>query len=800
MFLSVNLLKKYCPFSLSPQELAELLTLHSFEVEGGEEVGASLEKVVVGKVQSVEKHPQADRLHICQVDVGQKILNIVCGAPNVAAGQKVAVALVGARLPHGMKIAKRKVRGVVSEGMICAEDELGLGNNHEGIMVLTEDFPLGKELAPLLDLPDYILEVDNKSLTNRPDLWGHLGVAREISVLTKKPFLYKEEKVTLPPKNGLKLKITEPRYCPTYLGVKIQGLRGNEPSPLKLKALLENLGLNSVNRLVDFTNYLMAEVGNPVHAFDSQKIKGQVEVRFARDKERFLALDQQEYILQSNDLVIADQEKVLALAGIIGGQEASVSENTTEIFLELANFSFKSIRQTASRLHIRTEASMRFEKSLDPLLPFTAWNLGRKLLAELFPQARVVAAVEARPSLKPTKISFSWPEVNKKTGLSLTKKEVKEILTRLGFGWQDKGKEKQEITVPSWRATGDVSQPEDLVEEVARVFGYHNINPDFPEVKIKPFPPLALEKLTKKTRDFFLEQGGLTEVYNYSFVSDDILTKLGLAEQKYLELANPAAQGWGKLRQSLLPNLLEDVANYFKEKKEFFLGEVGEIFLPQPGKEKQKAGEEKTLPEQKRMWAIVYTCPEDKEPFFFLKGLFAGYKEKFFFAEKFKEQPNFEAKKYGYLHTGRREQLFFNQQPIGVLGEISPWARQKLGINQPVACLELDLTALAKFKFSCAPFSSGQRYPAVKRDLAILVDKEIYYKNLIQEIRQASRLLTKVELFDVYEGKNLPKGKKSLAFHLFFCSPDRTLTSEEADKELQKVWQRLEKKFQAQIR
>ena len=502
------------PKTATPEEVASKFTMHTVEVEGLKRQDAEWPGVVVGKVLSVDPHPNADRLRVTQVDIKSEVLAIVCGAPNVATGQLVAVATLGAVLPNGLEIKESSLRGVVSRGMICAEDELGLGDNHEGIMVLDKSAKIGESLAKYLKLTDVVLEIDNKSLSNRSDLWGHYGLARELGVIYEAPL--KDYSKLLEPEivegeESLSVKVEDSRLCPRYLALVIGGLEIVE-SPQWLKNRLQAVGIRPINNIVDLTNYVMLETGQPLHAFD-RALVNKIGVRLAKKNEQLILLDGQEKELSEEMLVITDGEQPVAVAGVMGGKDSGVSLTTNEIILEAANFEAVSIRKTAAQLGVRTEASMRFEKSLDPNLAEIALRRFWSLLKQVAPGAKVISKITDQKkfnlSTEPLSLSLDW--INERAGQEIPATKVISILERLGFSLTNNDGELS-VLIPSWRAAKDVRLKEDILEEVLRFWGYDNLISSAPKVPLLPPIRLADLALERKLEDFL--SGSLNLIAN----------------------------------------------------------------------------------------------------------------------------------------------------------------------------------------------------------------------------------------------------------------------------------------------
>ena len=793
------------PKTAIPEEVAAKFTMHTVEVEGVKRQDSQWPGVVVGKVLTVEPHPNADRLRVTKVDIKAAVLNIVCGAPNVAAGQLVAVATIGSVLPNGLEIKESTLRGVTSEGMICAEDELGLGDNHEGIMVLDKTAKIGEPLAKYFKLSDVVLEIDNKSLSNRSDLWGHYGLARELGVIYEAPIKDYAEflKTAIEDREEeLSVKVEDSRLCPRYLALAIGGLEITE-SPQWLKSRLQAVGLRPINNIVDLTNYVMLETGQPLHAFDRDLVK-KIGVRLAKKDEQLTLLDGQEKELTEEMLVITDGEKPVAVAGVMGGKDSGVSLNTNEIILEAANFEAVSVRKTAAKLGLRTEASVRFEKSLDPNLAETALRRFWTLLKEIAPGAKVTSKIFDHKKFNletgPLTLSLNW--INERAGQEIPETKVISILERLGFGVTNNNGELS-VVIPSWRAAKDVRLKEDVLEEVLRFWGYDNLPSIAPRAAL--IPPLRLADLVleRKLEDFLSGSLNLTETQNYSFVSHHHLQKLGLEEDTYLKIANPLSDQYDYLRQNLAINLLNNVRTNQFNFSRLSLFEIGRVYFDTPGVFDKAGDDQERLPYQQKRLGLLLATKENADNFAVVKGWVAALITYLFgktWDLEFVSPEDSAA--YHYSDPSETVRLRVNDRDLGTITTISTATAKEFGLKMKATVAELSLVELEALLAVCPAlkYQAPAKYPAVERDLAFVVNSEMVYNNLRQEIKKFNSLLVAVDLFDTYQGGQLGEGKKSLAFHLKYQAPDRTLRSEEVEAIQKELVKHLEEKFDAQIR
>lgn len=804
MYLSLNCLKDFVkiPKKITPTELSDLLTMHTVEVEGWQAQSQIFDRVVVGKVLSVSPHPSADRLRLVQVDVKKETLAIVCGAPNVAQGQRVPVALIGAKLPNGLIIKESIIRGEKSFGMICAEDELGLGPDHEGIMVLADHAKVGQNFADYLGLDDIILEIDNKSLSNRGDLWGHYGMARELGALLKtplRPYLQINESILQSiGKDSVAVKLEDKNICPRYLAVKINKVKMME-SPRWLKERLVAVGARPINALVDITNYVMLESGQPLHAFDASGIK-KISVRLSRAGESLETLDGKDRLLPESSIIITDGSEPLAIAGIMGGLKSAINDQTTSIILEAATFDAVAVRKASQRLNLRTEASMRFEKTLDPNLPSVAWQRAWQLIKEIMPEAELAGeptdVINFKLESEPLAVDFSW--LKKKLGYKLSRKDAINILERLGFR-VSLSKNVLLVTKPTWRAVKDVVIKEDVLEEVARIVGYNNIAASSPAVALSLLPDNPELRLERNIQDILSGAGGLHEVYNYSFLSEASLTKLNLEPTRYLKLVNPISEQHVFLRHNLLVGLLQNVRLNQFNYHSFGLFELGRIFLPLPG-DYIKDAKGELLPYQGKRLGLMIAGADSAAVFSRAKGL-VELLSRTLWPQSVAEFTALENSPL-WAQPNQVAGIYVAGRELGLVGLLENKVTTSFGIKLKVAFVELNFQDLLTLSNSMPSrqYREVSKYPAVVRDVAFVVDEKILYNDFWRLLVNFHPLLNQAELFDVYQGGALAAGSKSWAFHLTYQAKDRTLTAEEIDIIQADLIQACRDRFDAQIR
>lgn len=783
---------------LEASRVAELLSLHTAEVEGLEEFGSELEGVVVGEVVECGPHPEADRLSVTRVAFGgRETVPVVCGAPNVARGQKIAFAPAGTVLPGGLKLKKAKLRGQESHGMICSERELGLSQEHQGILVLPAEAPVGTALVEYLGLRDRVLELDNKSLTHRPDLWSHYGFARELAALLERPL----RPLELPgdgdlPGEAPPVEVDpgeQEAGCPFYAALPVDLDAPPQPSPFWLRRRLLAVGQRPLNDVVDLTNYVLHEIGQPTHAFDRDRLAGgRIRVRSAGEGERFRTLDGVERLLRPADLVIADGERAVALAGIMGGEETEVGEATTRILLESASFHPARIRRTSQRLALRTEASARFEKALDPTLAWDALARFRFHLQRLRPEARFPGPPGRAGELRPPRRVLELDPVRtaRLLGMGWSEEDAPERVRRpleaLGFAVRPGPGGCFEVEVPSWRATRDVTRPVDLVEEVGRLAGYHRIQPAplvAPVERPRPDPLRALDRILAD-RAALAHGGHQTEAY--SFLEDAWAARLGLEEADFVRLANPVQEGVRLVRRDPVPSLLEQACANARERAQGLLFEVAEGYEP------AAAGE----PRERHWFGAVLWAPPAAEAdgpasLFGRARTLAQDLLRAARAEARPQPPSEAGEAPAWVHPAARLEW---EGPggawLGRAGLLHPLLRRELDLeDREVALVLLDRAALLAAKDEGAvSFRPIRRYPAVKVDVALALPASVSCAEVEEALRRAAgKLLDGLEFFDRYAGPGLPEGWRSLAFHVRLRAADRTLAEKDEQRFLQRA-------------
>ncbi|TCK06717.1 phenylalanine--tRNA ligase subunit beta [Phorcysia thermohydrogeniphila] len=770
---------------LSAKEVADILTDVGIEVDSVSYAAEGIEKVVTGKIVELKKHPNADRLKICKVDVGDTVLQIVTGADNVFEGAVVPVALHGARLPNGVRIKRSKLRGEVSEGMLCSEEELGLTDSAKGIMILPENLELGRDIKEALGLDDWVIEYE--ITTNRPDALSVLGIARELRAVLGKPIKLPEVSFIegdFKAEDEASLKVLDGAACPRYDGFVIKGLE-NKNSPLWMQVRLYLVGLRPINAVVDVTNYVMYELGQPLHAFDLEKLSGrEVVVRRAKEGERIVTLDGVERELSPSDLVIADSERPVAIAGIMGGEESGTSLETKEVFLESAHFDPMTVRKTSKRLALMTDASYRFERGADIEATEFAAKRALHLIQKICSGEVAKGKLSFYPKpYTPKVIVFNPDRATKILGVNIPARKSFEILSNLGFTVR-KEQDYIVVKVPSWRKY-DVTREIDLIEEVVRIYGMKNVVSSYPLMHSEVERNFVYDKVQEVKE--FLTALGLNEAVNYSFIGEKLYRKFGFGVEGLIKIANPLSEEWSFMRDRIFPSLVQNAClNINRNERNVFLFEVARVFV--------NRGEK--LPDEPLhlSFALTGKVPEGlygerDVDFYDLKGILESLMELLKLSPEFKPLES-----EAYLHPGQSAKVFVDGKEVGFIGKLHPDVLERFEVKQDIFVGELNLGELLKLsEGKRIRFSQIPKFPPVSRDIAVLVDLDLPVAEVEKVIRKSAKYLERLKLFDIYTGKGIPEGKKSVAFSLLFRSPDRTLSDEEVNKIMDVIIKELEK-------
>lgn len=792
MKLSRNWLREWVAFDWSVDELAHRLTMAGFEVEGREAVAGEFTQVVVGEVLETAKHPDADKLTVCRVSAGEGTapLQIVCGAKNVRAGLKAPLALVGAQLPGGLAIKRAKLRGVESQGMLCSSRELGLGEGIDGLLELPSTLRSGEDLRTALGLDDVVLEIN--FTPNRGDALSVLGLAREVSVLAERPLTWPAlAPVPATATDTFPVQLSAPAACAKFAGRVLRGVDPQAPTPLWMQERLRRAGLRSLGPMIDVTNYVMIELGQPMHAYDLRRLQGGIDVRFARTGEKLTLLEGSDIALATDELVIADATGPVALAGIMGGEKSGIAPDTTDVFLEVAWFAPEAIQGRGRRHGIVTDASQRFERGVDATAQERAIERATQLLLEIAggragPTVVEVAA-EHLPQRAPIPLTAAY--LKRLIGVVVPPERVRAILERLGMHVSG-GPETWSVTPPSWRF--DVAQSADLVEDVARVYGYNDVPPIDAPIPQRP-GAVPEGRVAPERLAALLVDRGYHEAITYTFVEPALQRRL-FPDTPALPLKNPISADLAEMRVSLWPGLVKALSdNVRRQQERVRLFEFGSKFIVEGAEIKEIAcvgglAWGWTLPEQ---WCAAkapvdfYDVKADVEALVAAAGAATEFR--------------YVAESLPCLHPGRTARLYRGDTPCGWLGELHPEIARALEVSPAPYLYELELDVLLR---AAVPVASAlSRFPSVRRDLAVVVKESVTFSELRRSVTvAASSLLRELKVFDVYRGPGIESGRKSVALGLILQDNSRTLTDADADAVMTAVVDRLRSDVEAQVR
>ena len=798
MLISLNWLKQY--IDLEGKEVGELekaLTMIGQEVEKIEIKGDNLDNVVVGHLIEVKKHPNADSLTLCKVDNGKEILQIVCGATNHKTGDKVALAQVGAKLREDFTIKKGKIRGEESNGMLCSEDELGIGSDKDGIIILPEDAPVGTPLKEYLGINDTVFELE--ITPNRPDCLSHIGIARELAAYYGKEVKYPEtainKEIEEKTSDNIKVKIEDSNLSRRYVTRILKGVTVKE-SPKWLKERIEAVGLRSINNIVDVSNFILMEMNHPNHVFDLDKIEGnEIIVKTANKGDVLVTLDDQERKLENEDIVIADSKKILAVGGVMGGFDSQVTDSTKNVLLEVAHFNPQNVRKTSRRLTLFSDSSYRFERGIDVE---NAVNVINRL-------ANLIQEVAGGEILSGYAEQYPVPHENRTTGLNLErlhrfvgkvilKEEVIKILEGLEIKVVDKG-ENLELTAPSYR--GDLELEQDYFEEVIRMYGFDNIENVLPKVNINESSTLDTTKLTDTVKNIAASTG-LKEVINYSFIPKDGLEKIkftGVKGDKLIDISNPITEDFVTMRPTLLYSLIKNVKeNINRNVSDIRFFEVSRTFekAEELAKEEIKLGIILAGEKDKTLWNPK-PVPYD---FYDLKGIV----EEVFSKLKFK---NYSIKRsvQTEFHPGRSADVFVGNECVGSFGEIHPDVLENFDLNRKSVLVgEFNIDLIKKYIRKPFVYQGPVKYPAVPRDIALVMNENVLVGDVLKTVEKIDKKVEKVELFDIYRGLGVEPGKKSVAISVLLRDNSKTLEEKEINDIMEKILNKVKKDYMAELR
>lgn len=811
MKVSLNWIRDYVqlPADADLKKLAYDLTMSTVEVEDATDLGASFHDMVVGVINTIEQHPNADKLKVCKTDIGGRVEDIVCGGSNLREGMKVAVALPGAMCKwHGegdlVEIKKSKLRGVDSYGMICGAVEIGLADlfptKEEAHILDLSDFdaPAGTPLADALDLNDIILEIDNKSMTNRPDLWGHYGIAREIAALydlpmTQFPHFDRNVENT----SGFHVTVEDAERCPRMIGTQIENVCV-KPAPYWMQVRIWKTGMRPINALVDITNYVMLATGQPSHAYDSDHIAGHIIVRRAKAGETLTLLNGKELPLSTDDLTIADDAGIVGLAGVMGGAKDSILPTTSKVILEIANFQAAGIRRTALRYDNRTEASARYEKAIDPERCDQALDLSMQLFSDLYPEMKVTGLVDEYPRhLKQAEIDVPLSWLERRLGKRLSPDEIKHKMELLGYGITFNG-DNMHVVVPTWRSTGDVSIQADIMEEVARMYGYENFEAE-PITTTFDGAINQLDKdLERRIKEYLAIRCGMQEIFTYPWMEESYVNAVLQSTEGILSLSTPPSPAERFVRSSLLPNLCKAVVKNERYFDEFSIFETAQVFRDENYTSPYDPREK--LPSQRKNVAGAFATTDKDITALFRKAkgvveMMARYVHMEALTFKQAEKPVW-ADNVVWLN------IYRGDEKVGDLALLAKKVSMACGIkNMNVMLFQLDQDSLVPLKSRTNTFTHLAEYPMTDYDISLLVDGSVQWKDVAQTVRGIkSELLHGAAFVDEYRGKQVPAGKKSLTLRLAIGSKDKTLTSAEIEEVASGVLNKIAKRFGAELR
>ena len=814
MLASLEWLKQYVDINIPVDVLVDKITRAGLEVETVTNLGEGLEGVLTGKVTQIERHPDSDHLWVCQMDYGQGIVQILTGAQNVKQNDIVPVAVVGSTLPpssrnpEGMKLAAVKMRGLDSFGMLCSADELGIDNKlllpeqRNGIFILPADTPIGVDVKEVLGLNDVVIDIDLTA--NRADCFSIIGLAREIAALTgcplKMPAMDVAEAAGGNAQEMATIKIEAPELCPRFAVRVLKNIKITE-SPEWMQKRLRACGMRPISNVVDVTNYVMLELGQPMHAYDYDKVAGHtLVVRRGGEGEKLMTLDEQERTLDPSMIVIGDAERAVGLGGVMGGFDTEVTGETVNVMLEAASFHGPSIRRTSRSLGLRSEASGRFERGVDTIKTQNALNRAAYLLEQMGACETVAGIVEAYPEeIKPAVIKVTPEVISGRVGITISKEEMVKTLTALEFGVEEEG-DALVITAPSWR--NDVTCNADISEEIARIHGLDHIESHMPVLGMAQGRQFVVEDVKDSIQDYMVAVG-MNEVMTYSFINQSAFDKLQLAaddsRRNAIELLNPITDEFRVMRTTMAPSVLNAAAyNLARQHNKVAIFEVGRVYLPKELPLKEQATEKSML------CAVISgkcndlnwcTC-RDNVDFYDMKGVVEGLMAKLMLNDY-----KLVHHAVPYLHPGKSCAVEVDGKIIGWFGELHPLAQEAFGLPQEAYILEMEVEPLVAAAIAVPKYKHLAKYPSMSRDIAVVVPLEVTNAELEAVIREhAGELLIGVKVFDIYTGKQVAEGCKSMAFNLTYQAADRTLTDAEVDASMKTVIAKVAEEYKAELR
>ena len=794
MKTSIEWLKEYADINVDAKTLADRLTMTGSKVETIEQKGNDIKNVVVGKILEIKKHPDADKLIVTKVDIGEKIVQIVTGADNVHVGDIIPIAKDGSELPGDVKIKTGMLRGVESCGMMCAVTELGLniedypGQIEHGIMILPKEYEkfLGKDIVEVLNLREDILDFEITS--NRPDCFSIEGLGRETAISLGEKFKNPRKNLAKEVKKvneieGLKVDIEAKDLCYRYMARVLKNVKIEE-SPDWMKRRLKACGVRSINNIVDITNYVMLEIGEPMHAFDINSVEGKhIIVRRAKDNETITTLDEEKRNLDSSMLVIADEEKPVAIAGVMGGANSGITENTKTVVFEAAVFKRGSVRLTAKKVGLRTESSTRYEKGLSPEIALRAINRAIELAEQIGAGKAVEEVIDVYPEKEEQKIIPFEPEkVNNLLGMNISKEEMITILENLEI--KVKG---NMLEIPYFRT--DIERTADIAEEIIRIHGYDKLQSTLINAETTLGAKTKAQKLQDKIKELLVSKE-FSEMYSFAFISPEDFEKCKLDSTKAIKIKNPLGEDYSLMRTSMMPTVLQSITtNYNKKNKEVSLFEIGKTYTDEQGNIEK--GEIPTETEK-----IAFATYGKNADFYIIKGIIENILEISNIARYQIERAKTET-----LHPGKSAEIYVGKDSISKFGEVHPQILANYGINEKVYYAEIDLSKFVKYGKNNKKYTPIPKYPAVERDIALVVDEQIEVGQIENIISKKSKnILETAKLFDIYRNEKLGQNKKSVAYELIFRANNRTLTDDEIKNTMEAITKELQVALGAELR
>ncbi len=788
MFISMNWISEFTDLSgIDLKELIGRFTLSTAEVEDIYELGRDIKDVVVGKIVEIKDHPNSKKLHLVKVDIGSEVVDCVCGAPNIFVGAVVPFAKLGGQVGE-LKIEEVKIAGVPSRGMCCSEKELGISEDHSGLMILEDNYPLGTDIKEFMQIEDTVFEVDNKSLTNRPDLWGHYGIAREISVLTKRPLkpLDVADTSIFKDLSPIDVKVEDTDKTFRYSCIAVSNVKVKK-SPINMRIRLTYCGMRPINLLADLTNYLMMELGQPMHAFDYGKVS-KIRVKTFPEPIDFLTLDGVERKVDTNTLMICDDKEPICIAGIMGGELTEITEETDSVLLESANFDGTSVRRSAVRLGLRTDASSRYEKTLDPELTISAIRRFIKLLMEIDPGVKVMSSLTDCyvKHYDTITINFDKAYVDKYTGIDISSDRIEETLTGLGFILTRNGDSFTAI-VPSWRATKDVTMKADIIEEITRIYGYDNFDVHSTKSLLIPVRQSDKRENEYHMKLMLAQRYAMNEVHSYIWYESKLNKEMGIVTEPNIRIINSVTAENDTIRSTIIPSLLGFIYKNADTYPEMGIFEIGRVA--------DGLKEDGLANERKRLGLVMASKKmSEKEVYFKIKEII----EQLLLTAK-NTVPSFTAKdtegKSNYIHPVNCTSILLEGSEIGYFSVLNPRIRNNIDKKLNVVFAEIDLERMEQTAAEPLNYKEVSKYPGVTVDLSLLADKTMRYEAIEEAIQgYPCEYLQGYHLIDIFEDEKLLPDKKSITIRFEFGSMDRTLEGQETNAMVEGLLQTLKEK------